>query len=153
MATPKKATPATPATPAPVTCATCGKVITNPKSVSNTMGSLCARHAKNGFTPAKMLQHRQSMQGAIPAGYVKVAQVSAKIRATQANNKTAIAGLSVNRFVTALGRDRCKSGATHPIFTPIYAANGHRWVHPWVISKAGLQAIATGNIPANVPTK
>ena len=93
------------------------------------------------------------MQGVVPANYVKVAAVSNKIRATQANNKTAIAGLSVNRFVTALGRDRCKSGATHPIFTPIYAANGHRWVHPWVISKAGLQAIATGNVPANVPTK
>ena len=140
-------------TATPITCATCGKVITNPKSVSNTMGSLCARHAKNGFTPAKMLQHRQSMQGVVPAGYVKVAQVSAKIRATQASNKTAIAGLSVNRFVTALGRDRCKSGATHPIFTPIYAANGHGWVHPGVISKAGLVAIATGTVPANVPTK
>ena len=149
MATPKKATPAT---PAPVTCSTCGKVITNPKSIANGQGNLCARHAKRGYTPAKFAQHRQSMQSTVPANFIKVAALHKKIVATQANPKTAIAGLSVNKMVTAIGRDRCLSGSPHPIATPIYAPNGHRWVNPWLATKNGLLAIATGNF-TNAPKK
>ena len=149
MAT-KGNTPATPPPAPPTTCTVCGKVLKNPKSIKNGVGHTCATvQAMPQFaTPAAMQAHyAKHTATAIPAGYVKLSTFKQIVPA----NAHKIAGLNVNKVVTCIGRDRAKNPPKHPICTPTYV-NGVRYVHGWLATPAGLQAIATGNWD-KAPTK
>ena len=138
----------TPKASAKVVCQYCGKHLTKAGSQAATAGHLCSKLAANGYTAAKLAQHRLAQTvTTIPAGYIKLAQLHKIVQA----NKAKIAGLNIAKMVRVIGGDRALSTPAHPICTPLYTANGHRWVNPWLATQAGLQAIATGNF-AKAPT-
>jgi hypothetical protein len=81
----------------------------------------------------------------IPACFVTVGAVDKAVKA----NRNTMAGLSINRFVRAMGGDRKnKCTPAHASITPIYDMAGKRWVHKVYLTKAGLQALATGDYKA-----
>jgi len=138
----------------PQVCRICGK----PTPKSGDIGHVCARLEARGFTPTRLAERRQELTVAeLPKGMIKVADLHRKIDTV----KHQFPGLSVNRMVTAIGRDRCPTGPVHPICTPSYDAHGVRWVNAWLATNAGLKAIASGDfskapkptVQAVVPTK
>lgn len=133
-----------------VKCEICGKILTNDKSVERERGHLCNRLIERGYDAKKLADHRQSMTvKEIPADYVKLSDAGKIVRA----KKDSVPGLSVNKLVTAIGRDRTLSGAVHPIATPLYDSRGHRWINPWLMTKDGLQAIASQDFSKAPATK
>jgi hypothetical protein len=54
-------------------------------------------------------------------------------------------------LVNATGGDGVLYQPWHNICTPVFV-NGTRYVHPWLVSKAGLQALATHNF-TGAPTQ
>lgn len=120
-------------------CKMCGKPISAEGTVKKGVGHLCERLIDRGYTPEKLVARKVELtSNSVPEGYIKVADLHRIIAA----NKAKYPGLSVNRMVTAIGRDRCLTGAVHPIAQPIYVGNT-RWVHGWLKTAAGLKAIAS----------
>src|SRR3989304_5449808 len=128
----------TPKAPAKVVCQYCGKHLTKAGSQAATAGHLCSKLAANGYTAAKLAQHRLAQTvTTIPAGYIKLAQLHKIVQA----NKAKIAGLNIAKMVKVIGGDRALSTPAHAICKPVYASNGHRWGNPWLATQAGF----TGN--------
>ena len=114
-------------------CQYCGK----PVKTGKTCGSLCAKKAQAGFTMQVKLAQKQSLTlPAIPQGWVSLTGKANPI--CKANY------IPVSHLVNATGKDGALYPPMHNICTPCFV-NGQRYVHPWLITKAGLQALATYN--------
>jgi hypothetical protein len=124
-----------------VRCTICGKTLTREKSVKAEIGHRCDTLIAEGWTGEKLTKHYAKVTGAIPEGYIKVADLHRKIDDQKAN----IVGLTVSKMVKAIGKDRAIEGPAHAIATPIYDNRRTRWVNPWLATKDGLTAIATGD--------
>ena len=134
-----KAKSTTPAAP-PAVCQYCNKPLKKGASVKAGCGKVCAKLAAK-FTPTQLQAHMLAQTAStVPANYVPVASVSRFIRA----NAHKVPGCNVNRFVTAMGRDKGINPAAHPSVKPVYV-NGQRYVHQFLASIPGMQAIATQN--------
>ena len=137
MATQRKATQGK-ATQGKAYCTVCGKPLTGNK----TCGALCAKRQANGQTNVSIAQRKQALSANVPpVGYIKVAQ----LHVICANNFVPIA-----RMVKCIGGDRAMYPVAHAICTPVYV-NNTRWVNGWLGTKAGLQAMLTGNF-STAPT-
>lgn len=128
-------------------CTICGKTLTRQQSIDNEIGHRCETLIEAGWTGEKLMKHQASQTGAIPAGFVKVADLHRKIDAT-----SDIPGLTVTKMVNAIGKDRAVEGPIHAIAKPVYDSRRTRWVNPWLATKDGLTAIATGDW-SKAPTK
>lgn len=124
-----------------VKCTICGKHLTREKSVKAEIGHRCDTLIANGWTGEKLTKHYAKVTGAIPEGYIKVADLHRTID----RKKATIPGLTVSKMVKAIGKDRAIEGPTHPIAKPIYDNRRTRWVNPWLATTAGLKAIASGD--------
>jgi hypothetical protein len=124
-------------------CKICGKTLTRASSVEAEMGHRCDVLLAAGWTGETLKAHYTKVSGAIPEGYVKLAEFHRIVPA----NASKIPGLTISKLVKAIGKDRAVEGPVHPICKPIYEANARRtrWVNPWLATKAGLTAIATGD--------
>ena len=131
------ATQATQATQ--VFCTICGKPLKN-----GTCGPLCTKKSAAGFTAqVKLAQKAALTLPAIPTGWVSLTGVV---------HKTCNANLvPVSHLVKATGGDGVLYQPLHNICTPVYV-NGARYVHSWLNSKAGMQALATYNF-TGAPTQ
>lgn len=126
-------------------CQICGKTLTRAKSVEAQIGHRCDTLQAQGWDAKKLEDHYTANTGAPPDGYIKVADLHRKIDAT--GN---IPGLTVSKMVKAIGKDRAVEPPLHPIAKPVYDSRRTRWVDPWLATKAGLTAIATGDF-SNAP--
>ncbi len=138
MATQSKATGKAAQAQVRYTCSACGKKLTRNASQTAGVGHKCATIAAQ-YTPAQLQAHYASITGAVPQGYITVATLDKAIKA----NKAKYPGLTISKMVKAIGGDRALNAPAHPICKPIY--NGQRYVHGWLATPQGLQAIATGN--------
>ena len=126
----------------PITCTICGKLLTRKQSQDNEMGHRCDTLIAQGWTGEKLRKHQAAQTvDTVPDGYVKVATFKKLVK----DNVAKIPGLTVTKVVNALGKDRGVEPPAHPIAKPVYDARRTRWVDPWLASKAGLTAIATGD--------
>lgn len=126
-------TPATPAAPAAQNfCSVCGK----PVKAGKNCGALCAARLASGQTATQIVARKQQLSVAVaPAGYVSVASL----------HKLCVQNfVPVSKMVKAMGGDRAMYPVAHPICTPCYTPQG-RYVHGWLGTKQGLQALLTGN--------
>jgi hypothetical protein len=125
-------------TPNPVSevCPMCGK----PTPRSHGLGHRCASLTAAGLTPELLAEIRKELTvDSVPSGYMKVADLHRLIDTKKAEVK----GLSVNRMVVAMGRDRVSAKPLHPICKPVYDSAGVRWVSKWLATPAGLKALAS----------
>lgn len=126
-------------------CTVCGKVLTTPSAIANGCGALCAKRQKQ----TNLVAHKKrfTLQG-IPAGYIKTTIVhKMHIVPAKANGLN----VSVSKFVKAFGGDTGSGNLAHPICRFYYVAGAKaRYIHPYIATPAGLQALATGNW-ANAP--
>ena len=132
----------------PVTCTICGKTLTRKQSQDNEMGSRCDHLIQEGWTGEKLQKHQAAQTGKIPDGYVKLATFKQIVPA----NVTKVPGLTISKVVKAVGKDRAVEPPLHAIARPIYDSRRTRWVNPWLASKDGLTAIATGDF-SKAPAK
>src|SRR3972149_10013397 len=139
----------TPKASAKVVCQYCGKHLTKAGSQAATAGHLCSKLAANGYTAAKLAQHRLAQTvTTIPAGYIKLAQLHKIVQA----NKAKIAGLNIAKMVKVIGGDRGLSTPPHALCKTVYASNGDRGGKPWLATQAGLQAISNRKFFKTPPT-
>lgn len=121
------------------TCTMCGKALPASSITGNTCGPLCASRQAQGYTPASYAAHKVTISLPVaPAKYITVAALHRFIVANPQH------GCTVSRMVKCIGGDRGLVAPAHPICTPVYVGNV-RYVHPWLGTQAGLQAMATGN--------
>jgi hypothetical protein len=125
------------ATPELVKCELCGKLLKGSAVREKGMGHVCETLLSNGYTAEVLANHYQKVTlPAVPTGWVKVADVGRFIEAHPAY------GCSVSRFVSAMGKDRAIGEPDHRITRPVYVGRT-RYVHPWLITEAGLRAMGT----------
>jgi len=123
-------------------CQICGKVLTRDHSVEVEKGHRCETLIAEGWTGEKLQAHYATVTvNQVPEGYVKLATFHGII----AKHKSTIPGLTVTKLVNAIGKDRGIESAIHPVARPVYDSRKTRWVNPWLATKAGLTAIATGD--------
>jgi hypothetical protein len=119
-------------------CSVCNRPLSDKNG--SGMGHLCARYIARGLTSEKLAERLSELTvEKVPAGYIKVADLDRKIKSL----KGKFPGLTVNRMVTAIGRDRCPTGPVHPIAQVLYDRSRTRWVNGWLGTQSGLKAIAT----------
>lgn len=124
-----------------VVCKICGKTLTREKSVTAEIGHRCDTLIAQGWSGEKLDAHYATVTGAVPDGYIKVADLHRTID----RKKAGIPGLTVSKMVRAIGRDRALEGPAHPIARPIYDSRRVRWVNQWLATVPGLKAIASGD--------
>jgi len=124
-----------------IVCKVCGKTLTRDQSIKAVIGHRCDSLLAAGFDAVKLAAHYAQVTGAIPEGYVKLSDLDKKVK----REKGHVPGLTISKMVKAIGRDRALESALHPIARPVYDVRRHRWVNGWLMTKAGLVAIATGD--------
>lgn len=129
-------------------CKVCGKTLTRVKSLEAEIGHRCDTLQTQGWTGEKLVKHYAKLTGPVPDGYVKVATFKEIIP----RSAHKIPGLSIGRFVKAIGKDRHTDAPAHPICVPVYDSRRHRWVNGWLATQDGLKAIASSDF-SKAPTK
>ena len=118
-----------PVTPTLV-CPKCGK----PTPKSGGIGHRCLQvQAAAGKT--------YYVYGQPPVGYISLQNCWQLQKAHHA--KSPVAGFTKSKLVQAIGTDRGILPPAHAICTVYFA--GQRFVHPWLATVLGMQAIASGN--------
>lgn len=115
-------------------CAYCGKKISQGQH-----GALCAKNIAAGWAQNSRLALKAALSvSTVPTGYITIAAL----------HKLCVAALvPVSRMVKATGSDGVINTPAHVVCTPVYY-NGTRYIAPWLGTKAGLQAMQTGNYTA-----
>lgn len=117
-------------------CTVCGKPVKNGK----TCGALCASRLANGQTAAANANVKQALSVAsVPAGYVSLTGI--------VNPACKAAYVPISHLVKFTGGDRVMGAVPHAVCLPVYY-NGTRYIAGWLATKAGLQALQTGNFSA-----
>ena len=121
----------------PIVCNICGKPLKRQGSINVGHGKRCQFVAQLGNGVRNKL-----WVASVPNGYIKVAQLHKII----VQNKAKYPGISVSKMVKCMGTDKGCLPPHNPIAQPYYLiTNSHRYVHPWLATPQGLQAIQTGN--------
>jgi hypothetical protein len=134
---------------AQVTCKVCNKPLKANSAVAAVCGARCSALLAQGVNAQVIAtSYKAYCSASIPVGFITIATVHILL----ANNPQW--GCSVSRMVQATGGDRPylpNAKPAHPICKPvILQGNKTRWLHPWLGTQAGAQAMATGNF-TNAP--
>lgn len=128
----------TPASVPPTVCTICGKPIAKPGTLQAGMGHRCA-----------MVQAAQGKSFYLYAQPPTTHTLTvAKLHTIINAHKAQVPGLSVAKMVKAIGTDKGLQPPVHPVCQVYFM--GQRFVHNWLGTMAGLQAIATNNY-SNAP--
>jgi hypothetical protein len=129
---------------AQIVCKVCNKPLKSTAAVNATCGARCAKLLAQGVNAQVIAtSYKNYCSTAIPAGYITIAHLH---NVLAANPQW---GCSVSRMVAATGGDRPYlpgSKPVHPICKPVILVGSKtRWLHPWLATPQGAQAMATGN--------
>jgi hypothetical protein len=126
-------------------CAVCGKPLAM-RNAGKTCGALCANRLANGQTAQVCASAKAAFSMAtVPTGYVSLTGI--------VNPACKAAFVPISHLVKFTGGDRVMGQIPHAVCVPVYV-NGTRYVNGWLATKAGLQALQTGNFAqAPTPTK